>query len=311
MGADLALAPIFYKAEDTLGEAKRQGKATLQVGYLAEYQHGQKGNSLISDEFKEILRKFDSENLLPEDETTLLTPALYNEESFRKKVYQVISETGRGLLLLLSPYYDEEEGLHEVNEKYTLQGGDEVRRTIAYFSKLRFEKYAQQALLSRRADKMFVFIPDLEDDFRNYEELLRVISQIQQDFQDQIPQLKIEFEVSGALVEEGIRDNPGLLFQRVEYGFLEPRPILKDLWGNLFYLYGRGTEERIAEIENTIVEESLEDLIVQILELRILPALGQHPTLEGVRLLSRKDALLSRISFDYILEVIKKKGLLS
>jgi GGDEF domain-containing protein len=299
-----------YRAQDTQIYAKQQGRDNIVIGYREEYRHEHTGQSLISEEFRTQLNSSDENTTLTPQESSGLTPRIYNEQEFREIVYDYLENPDNkgGLLLWVCPRYNGNEGLHEMNEKYTLQGGDDIIRTIAYF--LEQELNASEikgTIIGRRIDRFFIFIPGLKPEKVDYEKILTIFSGVQHYFKEEIPGVEIAFDVYGAFSSDATVVNPGRIFQEVMYAEREDRALYFDLWGNSLGIFGAQSEEEAARIEKGLTEEAVENLVTEILTQRILPGAC---TLDEIKTAVENDFVLNHIGWDYIYQVLEKYNLL-
>jgi len=299
-----------YRAQDTQSYAKTQGRDNIVVGFRAEYRHTHSGRGLITDAFRSQLDDADEISELSRSQRTGLTPRIYNEQEFRNIVYEYLRtpENEGGLLLWVCPRYNGNEGLHEMNTRYTLQGGDDIIRTIAYFLEKNLNMLGiEGVIIGRRIDRFFVFIPGMHPDNVNYEKILEIFSTVQHEFEKEIPEVEISFDVYGAFDSVQTFLEPGRIFQEVMYAEKEERPLYFDLWGNTLGLFGVRSEEEAFRVEQTLAEEALENLVVEILTQRILP---QARTQQDIEIGVERDTILRHIHWDYICRILQKYDLL-
>lgn len=299
-----------YRAQDTESYAKTQGRDNIVVGYRPGYRHTHSGEGLVTEEFRYQLDYADKNSELAPFQSSELTPRIYNEQRFRDIVYKYLRTPGNkgGLLLWVCPRYNENEGLHEMNARYTLQGGDDIIRTIAYFSEKNLKVAGmKRAIIGRRIDRFFVFLPGVHPEDVNYEKILEIFSLVQHDFEKEIPEVTVSFNVYGAFDSGQEFLEPGRIFQEVMYAEKEEAPSYFDLWGNTLGLFGAHSEAAAFRIEQTLAEETLENLVVEILTQRILP---QARTQQEIKIGVEKDFILRNIRWDYIYQILQKYDLL-
>ena len=299
-----------YRAQDTQSYAKTQGRDNIVVGFRSEYRHTHSGRGLITDAFRSQLDDADEISELNPLQSSELTLRIYNEQEFRNIVYEYLRtpENEGGLLLWVCPRYNGNEGLHEMNTRYTLQGGDDIIRTIAYFLENNLKALGmKEAIIGRRIDRFFVFLPGAHPENVNYEKILGIFSMVQHDFEKEIPEVKISFDVYGAFDSVQAFLEPGRIFQEVMEAEKEERPLYFDLWGNTLGLFGAHSEEEAARVERVLSEEALENLVVEILTQRILP---QARTQQEIKIGVESDSILRHIHWDYIYRILQKYNLL-
>ncbi len=314
LSGDLTPEDIFdqacYRAQDTQSYAKAQGKDNIVIGYRLKYRHTHSGRGLITDAFRSQLDEADKSSELNPLQSSELTPRIYNEQEFRNIIYQYLKtpENEGGLLLWICPRYNGNEGLHEMNARYTLQGGDDIIRTIAYFLENNLKALGMKgAIIGRRIDRFFVFLPGIHPENVNYEKILGIFSTVQHEFEKEIPEIKISFDVYGAFDSVQTFLEPGRIFQEVMYAEKEEKPLCFDLWGNTLGLFGVNSEEEAFRVERSLSEEALENLVVEILTQRILP---QARTQQEIKIGVENDTILRYIHWDYIYRILQKYDLL-
>jgi len=296
------LEQSFHQAEDTLRAAKSNGKNRDVIGYNETYSHSHTGKHIISEEFLMQLDEADAQG-----RRQGLTPRVDNEQQFRNKVYSRVSQEQSGMLVIINPRYDDGVGFHDMNEKYTYIGGDDIIRTLAHFCSAELGTVSNGVLFGRSVDRIFVFIPGFTEETPGYEDILREkLSRIKFDFENQIPIVEIAFKVYAAFTDEEAQEIPGLLFQKVAYAQAEDKGGPLDLWGTFISIYGVETESNAADIESNITQEAFQELVAQILSARIIPLAD---TIDQIKSLCLQDPVLSRIYWQYILRVINQRSL--
>lgn len=285
-----ALEEAFYRAQDTEFQAKQKGRDEVIVGYAPEYRHEYSGKGLLPQELRAPARK--------------VMATLWDEKRFRSEVYAQVQE-GQGLLLIINPRYCGQEGLHYINAVYTYQGGDDVISFLSYLLVRGFREVYPQVLLGRRIDRILVFLPHVSNLEDVLSEVLRIVETAQVRFQEEMG-IQVRFDIGASEVDEEARTVPGFLFQKADFALLEVTPQGSDSSKNRIFLYDSQKRTDIQDAIAALGEESLEDLVVNILQERILP---RARSLEEVRELAVEDRILRKVDWDYILTLLEARDL--